>query len=135
VSLIPSLLLQAQDDRPIVIDQPEDELDSEYLFGTVLPVLRTLKGRRQIIFATHNANIVVNGDADQVICVRADHESVRINVSGAIEENEVRRVIVDTVDGGETAFQLQWSAEGRIEVCGGGMKARSDVGETAGRGK
>lgn len=107
VSLLLSLLLQAQDDRPIVIDQPEDELDSEYLFGTVLPVLRTLKGRRQIIFATHNANIVVNGDADQVISLKADHESGWVEIAGAIEVNDVRRAIVDTVDGGEKAFQLR----------------------------
>lgn len=107
VSLLLSLLLQAKDDRPIVIDQPEDELDSQYLFGTILPVLRELKGCRQIIFATHDANIVVNGDADQVICLDADHKSGWVRTAGAIEMEDVRTAIVDTVDGGAEAFQLR----------------------------
>ena len=55
----------------LVIDQPEDELDNTYLWSTILPALRHLKGRRQVILATHNANIVVNCDADQVIALRA----------------------------------------------------------------
>ena len=78
VSLLLSLLLETTDDRPLVIDQPEDELDNRFLFDTVLPALKRLKGRRQIIVATHEANIVVNGDAD-----------------------------VRTVDGGAEAFRLR----------------------------
>ena len=72
VSLLLSLLLETDDNRPLVIDQPEDELDNKFLFGTILQVLKRLKGRRQIIVATHNANIVVNGDADQVIQLEAE---------------------------------------------------------------
>ena len=71
VSILLSLLLETNDDRPLVIDQPEDELDNRFLFDTVLPALKRLKGRRQIIVATHNPNIVVNGDADQVIQLEA----------------------------------------------------------------
>ena len=67
VNLLLSLLLETSDERPLVIDQPEDELDNRFLFETMLPALKRLKGHRQIIVATHNANIVVNGDADQVI--------------------------------------------------------------------
>lgn len=106
VSLLLSLLLHAEVDRPLVIDQPEDELDNEYLLGTVLPSLRNLKGRRQIIFATHNPNIVVNGDADQVICLKADHECGWIHAAGAIEEPAVRRAIVDTVE----PLSIRWTA-------------------------
>ena len=61
VSVLLSLLLETEDSRPLVIDQPEDELDNRFLFETVLPALKKLKGRRQVIVATHNANIVVNG--------------------------------------------------------------------------
>ena len=77
VSMLLSLLLKTEDNRPLVIDQPEDELDNRFLFETVLPALKQLKGRRQIIVATHNANIVVNGDADMVIQLEATAKSGR----------------------------------------------------------
>lgn len=107
VSLLLSLLLETHDERPLIIDQPEDELDNRFLWETVLPALRRLKGRRQVIVATHNANIVVNGDADLVIQLEADSEHGRVAVSGAIEDPAVRRAIIETVDGGEKAFELR----------------------------
>ena len=107
VSMILSLLLESSDERALVIDQPEDELDNRFLFDTVLPTLKRLKGRRQIVVATHNANIVVNGDADQVIMLEASANRGRISHSGAIEDAGVRDAIVQTVDGGDEAFQLR----------------------------
>ena len=107
VSVLLSLLLEASDDRPLVIDQPEDELDNRFLFNTVLPALTRLKGRRQIIVATHNANIVVNGDADQVIQLEATATRGRVARAGAIEDPGVRDAIVRTVDGGADAFRLR----------------------------
>ena len=107
VSVLLALLLETNDSRPLVIDQPEDELDNRFLFKTVLPALKRLKGRRQIIIATHNANIVVNGDADQVIQLKATATRGRVAQAGAIEEPAVRDAIVRTVDGGDEAFRLR----------------------------
>ena len=107
VSVLLSLLLRTSDDRPLVIDQPEDELDNRFLFDTVLPVLKRLKGRRQIIVATHDANIVVNGDADQVIRLAATANRGRVTEAGAIDDPAVRDAIVRTVDGGDDAFRLR----------------------------
>ena len=107
VSVLLSLLLETNDDRPLVIDQPEDELDNRFLFDTVLPALKRLKGCRQIIVATHNANIVVNGDADQVIQLEATANRGSVARAGAIEEPAVRDAIVRTVDGGDDAFRLR----------------------------
>ncbi|MCY3860322.1 MAG: AAA family ATPase [Gammaproteobacteria bacterium] len=107
VNLLLSLLLETNDERPLVIDQPEDELDNRFLFKTMLPALKRLKGRRQIIVATHDANIVVNGDADQVIQLDATADRGHIVCSGAIEEPAVRDAIVQTVDGGDEAFRLR----------------------------
>lgn len=107
VSLLLSLLLKTADVRPLVIDQPEDELDSRFLFRTVLPALKKLKGRRQVIVATHNANIVVNGDADMVVQLEATAHHGRVGCSGAIEKPAVRNAIVRTVDGGRQAFRLR----------------------------
>lgn len=107
VSVLLSLLLKTTDERPLVIDQPEDQLDNEFLFQTVLPALKSLKGRRQIIVATHDANIVVNGDADQVIQLHATSNRGWPECSGAIEDPDVRTAIVQTVDGGDEAFRLR----------------------------
>ncbi len=107
VNLLLSLLLETEDERPLVIDQPEDELDNRFLFETMLPALKRLKGRRQIIVATHNANIVVNGDADQVIQLEATADRGHVARSGAIEDPAVRDAIVRTVDGGGEAFRLR----------------------------
>lgn len=107
VNLLLSLLLATSDSRPLVIDQPEDELDNRFLFETLLPALHRLKGRRQVIVATHNANIVVNGDADLVIQLDAEAEHGHIACVGAIEETDVRNAIVQTVDGGDEAFRLR----------------------------
>ena len=107
VSVLLSLLLETTDDRPLVIDQPEDELDNRFLFDTVLPALKKLRGRRQVIVATHNANVVVNGDADMVIQLDATARRGWVACLGAIEEPTVRDAIVRTVDGGEEAFRLR----------------------------
>ena len=107
VSVLLSLLLETDDERPLVIDQPEDELDNRFLFETVLPALKRLKGRRQVIVATHNANIVVNGDADMVIQLEATAHRGHVARAGAIEDPAVRDAIIRTVDGGEEAFRLR----------------------------
>ncbi len=105
VNILLSLLLETSDERPLVIDQPEDELDNRFLFETLLPALKRLKGRRQIIVATHNANIVVNGDADLVIHLEAMADRGHVAHAGAIEDPAVRDAIVRTVDGGDEAFR------------------------------
>ena len=107
VNLLLSLLLETNDERPLVIDQPEDQIDNRSLFETMLPALKRLKGRRQIIVATHSANIVVNGDAEQVIQLEATSDRGHVACCGAIEEPAVRDAIVRTVDGGDEAFRLR----------------------------
>ena len=107
VSVLLSLLLETEDSRPLVIDQPEDELDNRFLSETVLPALKKMRGRRQVIVATHKAEIVVNGDPDLVIQLDATARQGRVACAGAIEEPAVRDAIVRTVDGGEEAFRLR----------------------------
>jgi predicted ATPase len=64
-------LLLAQEGGPLVIDQPEDELDSNFVFRELIPMLRKVKSKRQLIMATHNANLPVNGDAELVYAFEA----------------------------------------------------------------
>jgi len=64
-------LLSADSNRPLIIDQPEDNLDEEFIYQSVVPVLRRAKERRQVIVVTHDANIAVLGDAEQIVVFRA----------------------------------------------------------------
>jgi ABC-type lipoprotein export system ATPase subunit len=107
VAVLLSLILESDDPTPLFVDQPEDELDNRFLNETIIPALHRLKGKRQVIFATHNANLVVNGDADQVIALEADAEHGRVYAAGAIEDEAIRSVIVRTLDGGAEAFRLR----------------------------
>ena len=93
--------------RLLVIDQPEDEVDNRLVSDTLLPVLRKLAGRRQMIAAAQNPNVVVNEDADMVYQVETDARRVRIGCTGAIEEPAVRNAIVRAVDGAREALCLR----------------------------
>ncbi len=94
----------------MIIDQPEDDLDSH----TVLQIVSKIwlsKSRRQLIFSSHNANLVVNGDADLVlVCAylnAGDQSAGHIKREGAIDVAEVRDEITSVMEGGERAFRLR----------------------------
>ena len=103
-------VLLAQHGPPLVIDQPEDDLDSQVV-QDVVSRLWTAKAKRQIIFASHNANLVVNGDADLVVCcdyrVAGDQSGGKIKLEGAIDQSAVRSEITAVMEGGEKAFRLR----------------------------
>ncbi|AEB08601.1 TrlF family AAA-like ATPase [Desulfobacca acetoxidans] len=97
-------ILSQQDNDLIIIDQPEDDLDNQTIYEDVIKLIRTLKPRTQFIFATHNANFPVLGDAEQIIsCAYAD-DSISIT-SGSIDCPDMQRKIVDIMEGGEEAFK------------------------------
>lgn len=109
-------LLLKQQAGTLIIDQPEDDLDNRVIMD-VANLLHKSKSGRQLIFTTHNANFVVNGDADKVIALVAGSSSealgtgpvprVQIEADGAIETPNVQQVITDTVEGGKEAFDLR----------------------------
>jgi ATPase subunit of ABC transporter with duplicated ATPase domains len=107
VSVLLSLLLETNDNTPLIIDQPEDELDKAFLADTLLPILRRLKGKRQVILATHDANIVVNGDADQVLHLDGSNDRGELRCQGAIDDHAVRQAVLTILDGGRDAFDLR----------------------------
>ena len=71
-SILLALMLSSDSRAPLIIDQPEDNLDSEFIFHSLVPVIRAAKERRQIIVVTHNPNIAVLGDAEQIIALKSD---------------------------------------------------------------
>lgn len=86
-----------------IIDQPEDNLDNSFIMHELVPLIRRAKRARQIIMSTHNANLVVNADAEQVVVAKLDQGLGYI--SGSIENPEINKNIRDILEGGEEAFR------------------------------
>jgi DNA repair exonuclease SbcCD ATPase subunit len=102
-ALLPILL--ARRDSPLVIDQPEDNLDNHFIFETVVNAVQRLKTRRQMIFITHNANIPVLAEADLVLVMNSDGRVGFVEKSGTVDQ--CREQIIDLLEGGREAFQLR----------------------------
>jgi ABC-type multidrug transport system ATPase subunit len=92
--------------EPMILDQPEDDLDNHLIYDLVVRQIRQSKQERQIIIATHNPNIVVNGDAEMVIAMASRHGQCIVNelVSGALQESAVRDEVCKVMEGGRDAF-------------------------------
>jgi energy-coupling factor transporter ATP-binding protein EcfA2 len=97
-------IVLAQGDYPLILDQPEQGLDNSYVFGKLVPAIREAKRRRQIIIATHNANLVVNTDAEQVIMARCDGETISYS-TGSLEDPGTRQQVATLLEGGMEAFR------------------------------
>lgn len=98
-------LLLAQEGGPLIIDQPEDELDSNFVFRELIPMLRSVKAKRQIIMSTHNANLPVNGDAELVYAFEAKNGRGEVLAQGGLDQKEVTRAVLDIMEGTEEAFR------------------------------
>jgi energy-coupling factor transporter ATP-binding protein EcfA2 len=94
--------------EPIVLDQPEDDLDNHLIYDLIVTQLRNIKQRRQVIVVTHNANIVVNGDAELVVALRARNGQTQIETGGSLQEKAVRKTICEVMEGGEKAFEQRY---------------------------
>lgn len=99
-------LFISRDDIPLVIDQPEENLDNETVFEVLVPCIKEAKKRRQIIIVTHNPNLAVVCDADQIIhCEMKKEEKNKITyTSGAIENPKINKALIDILEGTWPAF-------------------------------
>lgn len=108
-------VLLAEEGVPLIVDQPEDDLDNKVLHEIASDIWQA-KSRRQIIFASHNANLVVNGDADLVVVfdylVAGEQTSGVVRAEGAIDDRDVREAIAEIMEGGRDAFRLRSSKYG-----------------------
>ena len=95
-------ILMNQSHGPLIIDQPEEDLDNK-IINEIIKTIRTAKDRRQLILATHNANIAVNGDSENVIELVLGKQAA----GGAIDEELVCNAITNTMEGGKDAFELR----------------------------
>jgi len=103
-SVLLALMLAADSDRPLIIDQPEDNLDGEFIYATLVPVLRQAKERRQVIIVTHNANVAVLGDAEQIVVMKANNDRGEIFARGSIDHSATRESACGILEGAREAF-------------------------------
>ena len=104
-SVLLAVMLSADSNTPLIIDQPEDNLDGEFIYQSVIPVLRRAKERRQVIVVTHNANIAVLGDAEQIVVLRASNDKGVIVSRGSIDDPPTREAACALLEGSREAFQ------------------------------
>lgn len=97
-------ILLAHDDKPLLIDQPEEHLDNRYIYNELTPAFRNAKRRRQIIIATHNANLVVNTDAEQIVIAK-NSNGILSYTAGPLENPVIRQEIKIILEGGDEAFK------------------------------
>lgn len=95
-------------EQPIILDQPEDDLDNHLIYDLVVRQLKENKIRRQVIVVTHNPNIVINGDAEKVFALDFSGGQFRIKEAGCLQENSVRTEVCRIMEGGKTAFKQRY---------------------------
>jgi hypothetical protein len=110
VLLLLYLALDDADDRPLIIDQPEENLDPKSVFDELVALFTKAKTKRQVIMVTHNANLVINTDADQIIIADAGPHPAQglppiSYVAGGLDEANIRTAVCDILEGGEDAFR------------------------------
>lgn len=107
------LLLMHRGDGPLIIDQPEDDLDNRFIYEDIVPRLRATKGQRQVIVSSHNANIPVLGDADQIVSLVAEDSDGGVcgrivdDGLGSIDHPPVRAMVEELLEGGREAFNTR----------------------------
>ena len=112
------LLLLLESEAPLVVDQPEDDLDNRFITEGVVPIMRQEKERRQFIFSTHNANIPVLGDAELILGLVASGEGkegaakIAPEHMGSIDSKPVRELVEEILEGGKDAFEMRRSKYG-----------------------
>ena len=104
-SILLGALLCSKDTTPLIIDQPEDHLDSAFIYETIVSNLRAIKERRQVILATHNANIAVLGDAELIVPLQGYGDRGRMRDLGAVDAPETRKRACKILEGGPAAYQ------------------------------
>jgi ABC-type cobalamin/Fe3+-siderophores transport system ATPase subunit len=104
-SVLLSLMLSSKSNSPLIIDQPEDNLDGEFIYHSLVPVLRLAKERRQIIIVTHNPNIAILGDAELVIILKSTNDKSMIVSRGSIDETQTKDIACNILEGAKEAFQ------------------------------
>jgi len=92
---------------PLILDQPEDDLDNRLVYELIVDRLKQAKEKRQLIVVTHNANIPVNGDAEYIVSMDTESKALKVLHTGTVEQNSIKKEICDVMEGGENAFEMR----------------------------
>ena len=110
-AILSILLLESTE--PLIIDQPEDDLDNRFVYQEIVETLRTERGKRQMLFATHNPNIPVAGDAELIIALDVTQDKdtkdlhAHVLASGFVDDLDVCEQVKSILEGGTVAFELR----------------------------
>ena len=104
-SVLLGLLLCAERNEPLVLDQPEDHLDGQYIASLVVRHLEAAKERRQVLIATHSANLTVLGDAELVVPMIVEGGKGRPDEPGAVDRPETQYQVCSLLEGGVQAYK------------------------------
>ena len=104
-SVLLGILMLSKSTTPLIIDQPEDNLDSEFIFKTIVKNLRKIKESRQVIIVTHNPNIAVLGDAELIIPLKSTSVKSHVLEAGSIDRKGTREISCEILEGGKSAFK------------------------------
>lgn len=92
---------------PLILDQPEDDLDNRLVYELIVDRLKQAKENRQLIVVTHNANVPVNGDAEYIISMDTESKALKVLHTGTVEQISIKKEICDVMEGGEIAFEMR----------------------------
>jgi predicted ATPase len=98
-------LILSRGTGPLIIDQPEDELDSSFIYQSLVGDMRVAKEKRQLIVATHSANLPVNADAELIFALAAQNGRGKSLAKGGLDRTEVTKAVLDIMEGSEQAFK------------------------------
>jgi ABC-type lipoprotein export system ATPase subunit len=104
-TILLTIAMLAESNLPLIIDQPEDDLDNAFIFKSVVSTLRAIKERRQVIVVTHNANIAVLGDSELILPMKRNGDKGEGFDRGSIDRSETRVAVQNILEGGELAFR------------------------------
>jgi histidinol phosphatase-like PHP family hydrolase len=103
-TILLTIAMLAESNVPLVIDQPEDDLDNAFIFSSIVKTLRAIKEKRQVIVVTHNANIAVLGDAELILPMHREHDYGKSLDRGSIDAAATKRCVLKILEGGPEAF-------------------------------
>ena len=101
-------LLLALNDIPLIIDQPEDDLDTRLISSFVVPGFKTLKKNRQLLLVTHNPNIAVNANSDNIIHMNFQNGQIVVAGNNALQDRNIRSAVCAVMEGGEDALDKRY---------------------------
>lgn len=103
-TILLTIAMLAESNVPLIIDQPEDDLDNAFIFSSIVKTLRAIKERRQVILVTHNANIAVLGDSELILPMHRENDCGKTKDRGSIDADATKQCVMDILEGGSDAF-------------------------------